>query len=124
VLLVGRTGRETGRYQAPDPLTSDELRSFLTEFGGFLEEDGRHAFWIGSEVGEGTLVYDQHNVIFAYGPIRAYREMLERRGFVEQNFSYPNPHAHRYHVDLDATEERLLTTFEWLRTPLRENDDY
>lgn len=124
VLLVSRTGREVGRYQSPDPLTSEELRSFLTEFGSFLEEDGRHAFWIGSVAGEGTLVYDQHNVIIAYGPIRGYRNVLERRGFVEENVSYPSPHVHRYHADLDATEERLLTTFDWLHTPLRDGDDY
>jgi len=124
VLLVGRTGRPEGRYQAPQLPGSGELRTFLEEFGPFLEQDGRHAFWIGSAAGEGTLVYDQHDVLFAYGDLAAYRRVLDRRGFVEQPFSYPDPHVHCYHAELDAVEERLFSRWEWIWSPLREDDHY
>ena len=123
VLIVSRGEQPAGRYESPQ-LDSEELRTFLTRFGPFLEQDGRHAFWIGSVYGEGTLVYDQHDVIFAYGPVAAYRHVLERRGFVEQSFSYPDPHVHWYHAELDSTEQELFSLWEWEQFPLQEGDDY
>lgn len=123
VLLLDRGEHRAGRYQSPD-VSSEELRAFLMQFGPFLEQDGRHAFWIGSTAGEGTLVYDQHDVIFAYGPLAAYREVLKRRGFVEQKFSYPDPHVHWYHAALDPVGDQLFALWEWEHFPLQDGDDY
>ena len=123
VLVVDRGNHEAGRYQSPHLLDSEELREFLTTFAAFLEQDGRHAFWIASGAGEGTLVYDRHDVIYAYGSLPAYREVLERRGFVEQVFSYPDPHMHCYHAELDAAEDELLARWDWQRSPLLDGDD-
>jgi hypothetical protein len=124
VLLVPRGNHEAGRYESPNLLTSDDLRVFLARFGPFLEQDGRHTFWIGSPAGEGTLVYDQHDVIFAYGPIGGYREVLNRRGFVEQSFSYPDPHVHWYHAIFDTAEDELLAMWQRRHSPLHDDDHY
>ena len=124
VLLVARGDHEAGRYESPHVLGSDDLRLFLARFQQFLEQDGRHALWIGSPAGEGTLVYDQHDVVFAYGPTDAYRQVLNRRGFAEQTFSYPDPHVHWYHAAFDPVEDELFAMWEWKQSPLQEEDHY
>jgi len=124
VLLTGHEGRDRGRYESPALSSSDELKDFLTRFGPFLEQDGRHALWIGSSAGEGTLVYDQHDVIFAYGPTHAYREVLARRGFAEHDFQYPDPHVHCYYAEFDAVEDELFALWEWEQFPLQDDDHY
>lgn len=80
VLLVPRRGnREPGRYQS-EPFTEfASLASFLQSFRAFFEGDGRHHIWVGSASNDGTLVYDQHNVIFAYGPLAKFKEVLKSR---------------------------------------------
>ena len=55
----------------------------------------------------GLLVYDQHNVIFAYGPLDDFKLILESRGFHEAEFWFPAPHAHSYLPENDDEEERL-----------------
>lgn len=111
-LLVGRTGRNEGRYESPQ-IDADELREFLRKFGPFLEQDGRHNLFITTPSEEGMLVYDQHEIIYAYGPVPAYREILRRRAFVEQKFFIPNPHAHGYHAEFDRVEDQLFEFCAW-----------
>ena len=123
VLLVGRTGRAEGRYETAEFLTASDLRSFLSTHGPFLEHDGRHHFWIGSAQGDALLVYDQHNVIFAYGPLDEFARVLVRRGLRSSTVSYPGPHTHHYHAAYDAAEDRLFSEREWLFSPLREQDE-
>lgn len=55
--------------------------------------------------------------------MRAYREVLQRRGFVEQEFSYPDPHVHHYHAAFDAVEDELFSLWEWEQFPLQDGDD-
>lgn len=122
VLTVPRGGGEAGRYQIPEPVNFTALQSFLDEHRPFLEGDGRHALWVASAAGEGTLVYDRHNVLYAYGPLEQYEDVLRawsvRRGDVE----IPVPHSHHYRAELDAGEAKLLAAYDWMRTPLREQD--
>lgn len=124
VLLVSRTARLPGRYESPGVLSQPELVSFFAEHAAFLETDGRHAFWVDSPEGEGTLVYDQHNVLYAYGPIEAYETILLEQGFTRAPVRFPSPHTHHYHPENDASEERLLGQWEWRYSPLQEDDDY
>jgi len=46
-------------------------------------------------------VYDHHSIIFAYGPLSAFADVLKRWGFVEKDFSIPVPHAHAFRSELD-----------------------
>ena len=124
VLLFPRVGNESGRYQCPEPLFSVELKGFIATYRTFLETDGRHHLWIGSLNNEGTLVYDHHNVVYAYGPIEAYRRVLEARGLKQvPEVRFPSPHVHRYHVENDEWEASIMTRWAWRKTPLQENDD-
>jgi hypothetical protein len=123
VLLVPRLGnRESGRYQSEPFETHAELSSALNGFRAFFEDDGRHHVWVGSASNDGTLVYDKHNVIYAYGPLDRFKAILRDRGFTECSFESPSPHFHSYLEENDAEEERLMREFQWLHSPLRPGD--
>ena len=122
VLVVGRTGRAEGRYQSSE-LTLDELRHFLSEHAVFLEHDGRHALWISEPSGRLLLVYDRHQVIYAYGPVHDIRRLLVSRGFHEESVSFPSPHSHKYSAEGDGEEDRLFGSMQWRFFPLQDGDD-
>jgi len=124
VLLVSRCDQEPGRYQSPKLLTYDELASFCSQFKQYLETDGRHHFWIGSANQVGTLVYDQHNIIYAYGPLEQYEALLTRRGLRSGEISIPSPHTHCFNPENDQQEKNFLGHWQWIRTPLRDGDEY
>jgi hypothetical protein len=123
VLLVPRRGsRESGRYQSQPFDSHAELAAFLSSFRSYFEGDGRHHVWVGSAANDGVLVYDQHNVIFAYGPLDRFKLILKSRGFREREFWFPAPHAHAYAPENDAEEERLMAEIEWRHSPLQPGD--
>jgi len=124
VLVVSRLGNEHGRYQSPIIETREELQDFLFDFREYFETDGRHHIWIGTTDNSGLLVYDQHNVIFAYGPIEKYLKTLEKDGFKEQSFSFPFPHGHSFHADNDKYEDSILSYYEWSWFQLKDSDEY
>jgi hypothetical protein len=72
---------------------------------------------------ESTLVYDQHNVIYAYGPLNRFEEVLRKQGFKTGAVRFPSPHAHNYNPENDEEETRVLEYCEWLPTPLMKDDD-
>jgi hypothetical protein len=125
VLLVPRKGnRVPGRYQSEPFESHAAFTAFLNSFRSFLEGDGRHHVWIGSAANDGLLVYDQHNVIFAYGPLDGYKSVLLSHGFRECEFWFPCPHSHAYMPENDAEEERLIAEIEWRRFPLQPGDEW
>jgi hypothetical protein len=125
VLLVPRQGnRQKGRYQSAPFDTHAELGAFLASFRRYFEGDGRHHVWVGSAANDGLLVYDQHNVIFAYGPLDRFRAILGSRAFGERDFWFPAPHSHSYAPENDAEEERLMTEHEWRYSPLQPGDEW
>lgn len=70
------------------------------------------------------LIYDRHNVIYAYGPLNSWKLALAGNGFVEVNeLRSPSPHSHHYHQILDCEEDRLLSYWDWHRTPLQHSDE-
>lgn len=125
VLLVPRLGdRQPGRYQS-EPFESHAfLDSFLRSFRCFFEGDGRHHVWVGSAANDGTLVYDQHDVIFAYGPLDQFKAILVSRGFRESEFWFPAPHTHAFLPENDAEEERLMAEIQWQRYDLQPGDEW
>ena len=122
VLLVSRCDNELGRYQSALPCGRDELESFLEEFKEYFEGDGRHHIWITSIPAAATVVYDQHNVIYAYGPLEEFERVLLRRGLEEGEVNFPAPHAHNYHPEFDVFEQKVLDYWEWRRLPLESDD--
>ena len=74
VLVVPRVQSDAGRYQS-DELSRSELDAFIEQFGTFWDGDGRHNIWIRSADG-GMLVYDRHNLIFAYGPLQRFKSRV------------------------------------------------
>jgi hypothetical protein len=124
VLVVPRGHAESGRYQSPEPQSEVEVKDFLTSFSGFLEKDGRHNLWIASTSSSQMLIYDRHNVIYAYGPLDAWKQLLAADAFTEvPMIRFPSPHAHHYHESLDSEEDRLLSYYDWRRTPLKSSDE-
>lgn len=123
VLLVSRLDREEGRYQSPHPLEHGELATLLRKYRDFIERDGRHHVWVSDVSNAGQLIFDRHNLIYAYGPLDRFRTRLEARGVTEGQIRIPSPHGHEYHVEFDSEEERLLAHWEWLHFPLQPGDD-
>lgn len=123
VLLLSRRGdHERGRYQSPEPMARADMERLLTDFRDYFEQDGRHHVWVASPQAGATLVYDNHDVIYAYGPIERYEDVLARRGFREGIVGFPAPHGHRYNAEFDDDETRLMQSLAWERHPLRDED--
>jgi hypothetical protein len=122
VLTLPRGGGEAGRYQSKDFFTFDEVEYFLYLHQELLEQDARNSIWIYSETG--LLVFDRHNVIYAYGPLDALQNTLLTSGLSEvSGIRFPFPHVHRYHFQFDDDELRLLQEKEWIHSPLHPGDE-
>lgn len=122
LLHTSRTRAELGRYESPW-LEDAELTSFLDRFGQFIAEDARHDLWVLGGGGSGTIVWERHDLVYAYGPIPTYVMMLESAGFREGWPTWPVPHAHCYNPEWDEAEREILRAFDWDRTPLRPEDE-
>ena len=114
-------GAERGRYESPG-LNRAQVEAFLHEFHAYLTEDARHDLWILSPAAHITLVWDRHDILFAYGPLTSFISSLEDAGYLPDAPSIPIPHAHLYHAEFDRQQYALLETFDWYRTALRPSD--
>ena len=127
ILLVPRADEgQPGRYQSADQFTKAEARAFLERFRLYLESDGRQSLWIKSVDSPDLLVYDKHNLVFAYGAVEQWAERLNHLGWQEvpeKDLHIPAPHMHRYHGLFDDDARKLLSDFNWVHSPLRESDD-
>src|ERR1700685_4247013 len=83
VLIVSRRAEhEEARYQSPE-LSRGKLRSFLSYNANFFEQDARHNLWIYSPSDKATLIYDRHEIGYAYGPIELFKSALIKNGLKE-----------------------------------------
>jgi hypothetical protein len=123
VSLVSHTGKNPGRYQSPI-LSKDDLDVFLYTYKDILEGYGGQHLWIGHPLNNDLLIYDHHNIIFAYGNIAGYREVLAAEDFKEGEFSIPCPHSHSFNPLLTQYEEKLFAHFDWVFSELQDGDDY
>ena len=124
VLLVPRGGSEAGRYQSAW-LNREELTGVCERYADFWEQDGRHHVWLYSATDQATLVYDKHDVIYAYGPLDEFAALLEAEGFTEADeLDFPVPHCHRYHAEFDAMERELAVSVGWKHSPLQDVDEW
>jgi hypothetical protein len=88
----------------------------------FSTHDARHDLWVHSPEAEATLVWDRHNLMYAYGPLEQFRAILKVLQAGQVN-GPPYPHAHMYHADHDDSERKLLRHFQWSRSPLIAGDE-
>src|SRR5262245_23861480 len=118
VLVVSRCGNAPGRYQSPEPTSREETETFLRQHADFFQSDGRSHLWLMSLPDGATIVYDNHDVLYAYGPLDAYVRVLERRGLRRGQVCFPVPHTHCYNPHHDAGEQAVLATWAWKHFPL------
>jgi hypothetical protein len=124
VLVVPRGEGEPGRYQSEFSYNAIQLREFLTSYGKFLEQDARQNLWIRPTSGNGLLIYDRHNVIYAYGPLEHFIAVLTSVGLGESDtVPMSFPHVHYYHKEFDSQATRLLTEEAWIMSPLQAGDE-
>jgi hypothetical protein len=124
VLVVPRGEGASGRYESKYSFTSAQLQQFFLSYSDFLEHDARQNLWIRPVSGEGLIVYDRHNVIYAYGPLEQFVTILHLNGLKESNkVRFPSPHIHCYHDEFDPDAKRILQEEEWNLSPLRAGDE-
>ncbi len=120
VLLTTRGMDRIGRYQSPS-IDRVKLDSFLTTYGTYFRSDGRFALWIYTP--QAMLVWDKHNLLYAYGPVSDFENALRSMGFRPGKLSIPVPHAHNYHPECDADAAAVLAHFDWRHSELKPGDD-
>ena len=122
VLHTSRGGNELGRYQSP-ALDFDALNDFMAEFCDFLTNDARHDMWVHAPKAGATLVWDRHDLMYAYGPLERFRAVLKESAKEGELNGPPDPHVHMYHAEYDDSEGTLLHYFELSCSPLRASDE-
>jgi hypothetical protein len=122
VLVVPRGRSEPDRYQSGD-LSRAELDAVFQQFAQFWDSDGRHNVWVRSS-DDGMLVYDRHNLVYAYGPFPRFESILAELGYtLIPSLSLDFVHRHSYHQEFDDLERELTTRFADKRSELREGDE-
>jgi hypothetical protein len=122
VMRVPRVAEAPGRWES-EPYNHAALERFLDRFGELFEDDGRADLWIGETQGDGLLVLDEHDVVYAYGPVQRIQTILNRRGYARGAPTVPVPHEHRYHRHFDDLE-RQLEHWAWRRVlPLEDVEE-
>jgi hypothetical protein len=123
VLVTPRTEAAAGRYQSAKPHTREEVLALLERFENYFAGDGRHNLWLAAPPA-GQLVFDRHEVIYAYGPIAEIVTRLKEKHFAEvEMIRVPVPHSHHFHEEMDAEERAILGHWEWVESELQETDD-
>jgi hypothetical protein len=114
LVVVMRVPRvvEAGRWESI-PLTHPELERFTNRYGELFEEDARAQLWVGEIDGVGLLVLDEHDLIYAYGPLHKFEQVLRERGFTKGDPEVPQPHEHHYNKQFDDLERDLRRLWPW-----------
>jgi len=95
----------------------------MERFGSFLCSDARFDVWAHSATDGGTVVWDRHNQLFAYGPLDKLSVELNALGFGEGEVSISFPHHHHYRPEFDADAAALLQFFPWSYSSLLAQDE-
>jgi hypothetical protein len=124
ILLLSHAGRSPGRYQSPLINSHEALQLFVSTFQKFFEGDGRHHLWIASPDSSDLLVYDQHDVVFAYGNLNVFESILDKDDYEYKEFWFPSPHAHGYDPANVNAEDDLMSYFDWKYFELQPGDEW
>lgn len=121
VLHTPRGEGAPGRYQSPE-LSADEFKNFYAVFSEYLSSDARFDIWAHAPEEGSTVVWDRHNLVYAYGPIELFKAVLEDLRFQEGDPTVPSPHEHYYRPEFDAKAREILEWFKWAPSPLQPED--
>lgn len=122
VLHTPRGEAPAGRYQSPS-IDREQLSAFLDRFGAYLAADARFDLWLHSFEEQATVVWDRHDLLYAYGPINKLRDALEVLGFKPGQPQVGFAHQHHYRAEFDADARALLQHWDWTHTPLQKGDE-
>jgi hypothetical protein len=123
LILSRKQDNEAARYQS-DKVSYLELKAFLERFEDYFENDGRHHIWIHSPESSATLVYDNHNLLYGYGPLETFSTVLRNKGLKNvEEIQRVAPHGHCYNQEFDSCEGELLGSMRWKKSPLQPQDD-
>lgn len=111
-----------GRYKSPDFSSLSEVRTLFERFAGYFTGDGNHQLWLLSAVEGAFLIYDQHDVITAYGECDDYESLLTARGFRSGKFYLPRRPIYFSPENAGAEAKRLVECFDWERSDLQKYD--
>jgi hypothetical protein len=116
LLVVMRAPRvvEAGRWESV-ALTHPELARFANRYGELFEDDARAQLWVTELDGVGMLVLDEHDLIYAYGPLHRFEQVLRVRGYASGDPRVPDPHEHHYNHQFDTLESDLRRLWAWNR---------
>ena len=124
VLLLSRPGCHTpARYQSPEPCSFQDLERFARTFEDYFEGDGRHHLWFIDVPTSSRLVYDNHNLIYAYGNDDDVIALLNSKGLSAGDPNIPCGHFHNYNPEFDRSEDDIMAYFDWKEFPLQEEHD-
>ena len=122
VLVVARPTK-AGRYQLKNPLDSDAFQEYLERNRLYFEGDGRHHLWI--RCGDGSLiVYDRHEMLYLYGDLNRFSEVLDSMGYSQGRVAVDFPHSHHYNQEFDLEEKSITESDEYMRFNLVPGVDY
>lgn len=122
VLHTPRGEGEAGRYQSP-AVEPHQLQAFLARFRVLLASDSRFDLWLHSPADGATLVWDRHDLMYAYGDLEGLAKVLVGMGFVEGSAQPDFDHSHHYRPEMDADASALLNYFDWHHSPLQPADE-
>lgn len=122
VLVVPHSDWEPGRYQISAPCDFTDLEKFAKTFEDYFEGDGRHHVWFADTLTGAQLVYDRHNIVYAYGNLAPIVSFLKDRGLEKGQALIPSPHIHQYNEEFDESESAIMGYWDWLYFPLEEED--
>ena len=122
-LLTSHSGNRPGRYQGIEIENFEGIVALFDKYKNYFDGDGRHNIWLGSTVNNDLLVYDKHNVIYAYGPIDAFVGRIRSYGYCEGVIKIPSPHTHHYPSENVRFEMSIMNEWDWKWYDLAENDD-
>ena len=105
---------EAGRWESI-PLTHPEFHRFTERYGQLFEDDARAQLWVGELDGIGMLVLDEHDLIYAYGPLLRFEQVLVEHDYLPGDPQVPQPHEHRYSRQFNELESRLRRLWPWSR---------
>jgi len=121
VLHTSRGEGAEGRYQSPS-LGAAEFFALWNRFSLFFSGDGRFDLWLRSQADGTVLVWDRHNLLYAYGPLTHIEERLKTAGFSEGNPDAGFPHLHHYRPEFDQDAAEILVWLDWKFSPLQPAD--
>lgn len=114
-LKESRRAYTPGRYLIPQPITQEELFSFMDKFSEFLEEDSRHEIWFGSVGDDSRIVFNQYKHLNASGTLESFKEILKKRAFEKKKkLSSADTPSITVRGDLDYQEEAVMKEYSWI----------